>query len=164
MSSKSGGSKRNIKGEKIIADNRKANYLYSIDEVFEAGIILKGSEVKSLRLNRVNISESYASVEDEEVFLINSNIPAYKNAIFTNHKPKRRRKLLLHSREINKLKNASQQKGMTLVPMKLFFNEKGIAKISIGVGKGKKLHDKRQDEKRKDWDKQKSRLLKENRN
>lgn len=164
MSSKSGGSKRNTKREKIIADNRKANYLYSIDEVFEAGIILKGSEVKSLRLNRVNISESYASVEDEEVFLINSNIPAYKNAIFTNHKPKRRRKLLLHSREINKLKNASQQKGMTLVPMKLFFNEKGIAKISIGVGKGKKLHDKRQDEKRKDWDKQKSRLLKENRN
>ena len=164
MSSKSGGSKRNTKGEKIIADNRKANYLYSIDEVFEAGIILKGSEVKSLKLNRVNISESYASVEDEEVFLINSNIPAYKNAIFTNHKPKRRRKLLLHSREINKLKNASQQKGMTLVPMKLFFNEKGIAKISIGVGKGKKLHDKRQDEKRKDWDKQKSRLLKENRN
>ena len=132
--------------------------------MFEAGIILKGSEVKSLRLNRVNISESYASVEDEEVFLINSNIPAYKNAIFTNHKPKRKRKLLLHSREINKLKNASQQKGMTLVPMKLFFNEKGIAKISIGVGKGKKLHDKRQDEKRKDWDKQKSRLLKENRN
>ncbi|RPF90979.1 MAG: SsrA-binding protein SmpB [Rhizobiales bacterium TMED168] len=160
MSSKSGGSKKNMKGEKIIADNRKANYLFTIEDVFEAGIVLKGSEVKSLRLNRVNISESYASEEGGEIYLINSNIPAYKNAIFSNHKPKRKRKLLLHSREINKLKNASQKKGMTLIPIKLFFNEKGIAKISIGVGKGKKLHDKRQDEKRKDWDKQKSRLLK----
>ena len=160
MSSKSGGSKKNIKGEKIIADNRKANYLFTIEDIFEAGIVLKGSEVKSLRLNRVNISESYASEEGGEIYLINSNIPAYKNAIFSNHKPKRKRKLLLHSREINKLKNASQKKGMTLIPIKLFFNEKGIAKISIGVGKGKKLHDKRQDEKRKDWDKQKSRLLK----
>ena len=149
-----------MKGEKIIADNRKANYLFTIEDVFEAGIVLKGSEVKSLRLNRVNISESYASEEGGEIYLINSNIPAYKNAIFSNHKPKRKRKLLLHSREINKLKNASQKKGMTLIPIKLFFNEKGIAKISIGVGKGKKLHDKRQDEKRKDWDKQKSRLLK----
>ena len=160
MSSKSGGSKKNMKGEKIIVDNRKANYLFTIEDVFEAGIVLKGSEVKSLRLNRVNISESYASEEGGEIYLINSNIPAYKNAIFSNHKPKRKRKLLLHSREINKLKNASQKKGMTLIPIKLFFNEKGIAKISIGVGKGKKLHDKRQDEKRKDWDKQKSRLLK----
>ena len=160
MSSKSGGSKKNMKGEKIIADNRKANYLFTIEDVFEAGIVLKGSEVKSLRLNRVNISESYASEEGGEIYLINSNIPAYKNAIFSNHKPKRKRKLLLHSREINKIKNASQKKGMTLIPIKLFFNEKGIAKISIGVGKGKKLHDKRQDEKRKDWDKQKSRLLK----
>jgi len=162
MSSKSGGSKRNTKGEKIIADNRKANYLFSIEEVFEAGIVLKGSEVKSLRMNRVNIAESYASEEGGEIYLLNSNIPSYKNAIFTNHKPKRKRKLLLHSREINKLKNASQKKGMTLIPMKLFFNEKGIAKITIGIGKGKKLHDKRQDEKRKDWDKQKSRLLKNN--
>ena len=110
----------------------------------------------------MNITESYASVEGGEIFLINSNIPAYKNAIFTNHKPKRRRKLLLHSREINKLKNASQQKGMTLIPLKLFFNEKGKAKISIGLGKGKKLHDKRQDEKKKDWNKQKARLLKDN--
>ena len=162
MSSKSGGSKRNNKEEKIIADNRKANYLFTIEEVFEAGIVLKGSEVKSLRMNRANIAESYAAEEGGEIFLINSNIPAYKNAIFTNHKPKRKRKLLLHSREVNKLKNASQKKGMTLIPMKLFFNEKGIAKISIGVGKGKKLHDKREDEKRKDWDKQKSRLLKNN--
>ena len=160
MSSKSGGSKKNMRGEKIIADNRKANYLFTIEDVFEAGIVLKGSEVKSLRLNRVNISESYASEEGGEIYLINSNIPAYKNAIFSNHKPKRKRKLLLHSREINKLKNASQKKGMTLIPIKLFFNEKGIAKISIGIGKGKKLHDKRQDERRKDWDKQKSRLLK----
>ena len=160
MSSKSGGSKKNIKGEKIIADNRKANYLFTIEDIFEAGIVLKGSEVKSLRLNRVNISESYASEEDGEIYLINSNIPSYKNAVFSNHKPKRKRKLLLHSREINKLKNAAQKKGMTLIPIKLFFNEKGIAKISIGIGKGKKLHDKRQDEKRKDWDKQKSRLLK----
>ena len=162
MSSKSGGSKKNNKGEKIIADNRKANYLFSIDEVFEAGIVLKGSEVKSLRMNRANIAESYASEEGGEIFLINSNIPAYKNAVFTNHKPKRKRKLLLHAREINKLKNASQQKGMTLIPLKLFFNEKGKAKISIGLGKGKKLHDKRQDEKKKDWDKQKARLLKDN--
>ena len=162
MSSKSGGSKKNNKCEKIIADNRKANYLFSIDEIFEAGIVLKGSEVKSLRMNRANIAESYASEEGGEIFLINSNIPAYKNAVFTNHKPKRKRKLLLHSREVNKLKNASQKKGMTIIPLKLFFNEKGIAKISIGIGKGKKLHDKREDEKRKDWDKQKSRLIKHN--
>ena len=162
MSSKSGGSKKNIKGEKVIADNRKANYLFSIEEVFEAGIVLLGSEVKSLRLNKANIAESYASEEEGEIFLINSNIPSYKNAIFTNHKPKRKRKLLLNSREINKLKNASQQKGMTIIPLKLFFNEKGIAKITIGLGKGKKLYDKRQDQKRKDWDKQKSRLLKNN--
>ena len=162
MSSKSGGSKKNIKGEKVIADNRKANYLFSIEEVFEAGIVLLGSEVKSLRLNKANIAESYASEEEGEIFLINSNIPSYKNAIFTNHKPKRKRKLLLNSREINKLKNASQKKGMTIIPLKLFFNEKGIAKITIGLGKGKKLYDKRQDQKRKDWDKQKSRLLKKN--
>ena len=162
MSSKSGGSKKNFKGEKVIADNRKANYLFSIEEVFEAGIVLLGSEVKSLRLNKANIAESYASEEEGEIFLINSNIPAYKNAVSTNHKPKRKRKLLLNSREINKLKNASQKKGMTIIPLKLFFNEKGIAKISIGLGKGKKLHDKRQDQKRKDWDKQKSRLLKNN--
>ena len=162
MSSKSDGSKKNIKGEKVIADNRKANYLFSIEEVFEAGIVLLGSEVKSLRLNKANIAESYASEEEGEIFLINSNIPAYKNAIFTNHKPKRKRKLLLNSREINKLKNASQKKGMTIIPLKLFFNVKGIATISIGLGKGKKLHDKRQDQKRKDWDKQKSRLLKNN--
>ena len=160
MSSKSGGSKKNIKGKKIIADNRKANYLFTIEDIFEAGIVLKGSEVKSLRLNRVNISESYASVENGEIYLINSNIPTYNNAKFSNHKPKRKRKLLFHSREINKLKNAAQKKGMTLIPIKFFFNEKGIAKISIGIGKGKKLHDKRQDERRKDWDKQKSRLLK----
>ena len=162
MSSKSGGSKRNIKGEKVIADNRKAKYLFSIEEIFEAGLVLVGSEVKSLRLNKANISESYASEEEGEIFLINSNIPSYKNAKFTNHKPKRKRKLLLNSREINKLKNASQKKGMTIIPLKLFFNSKGIAKISIGLGKGKKLHDKRQDQKRKDWDKQKSRLLKNN--
>ena len=118
-----------------------------IDEIFEAGIVLKGSEVKSLRMNRANIAESYASEEGGEIFLINSNIPAYKNAVFTNHKPKRKRKLLLHSREVNKLKNASQKKGMTIIPLKLFFNEKGIAKISIGIGKGKKLHDKRDREK-----------------
>ena len=133
MSSKSGGSKKNIKGEKVIADNRKANYLFSIEEVFEAGIVLLGSEVKSLRLNKANIAESYASEEEGEIFLINSNIPAYKNAIFTNHKPKRKRKLLLNSREINKLKNASQKKGMTIIPLKLFFNSKGIAKISFEV-------------------------------
>ena len=130
MSSKSGGSKKNIKGEKVIADNRKANYLFSIEEVFEAGIVLLGSEVKSLRLNKANIAESYASEEEGEIFLINSNIPAYKNAIFTNHKPKRKRKLLLNSREINKLKNASQKKGMTIIPLKLFFNSKSMSNSS----------------------------------
>ena len=110
MSSRSGGSKKNVKGEKVIADNRKANYLFSIEEIFEAGLVLVGSEVKSLRMNKANIAESYASEEEGEIFLINSNIPAYKNAIFTNHKPKRKRKLLLHSIEINKIKNSSQKK------------------------------------------------------
>ena len=139
MSSKSGGSKKNIKGEKVIADNRKANYLFSIEEIFEAGLVLLGSEVKSLRLSKANIAESYASEEEGEIFLINSNIPPYKNAIFTNHKPKRKRKLLLNSREINKLKNASQKKGMTIIPLKLFFNSKGIAKISICFSKSKNI-------------------------
>ena len=149
-------------GHKIICLNRKASFNFFFQEILEAGIVLKGSEIKSVRAGKVNIAESYASEEEGEIFLINSNIPAYKNAIFTNHKPKRKRKLLLNSREINKLKNASQKKGMTIIPLKLFFNSKGIAKISIGLGKGKKLHDKRQDQKRKDWDKQKSRLLKNN--
>ena len=149
-------------GHKIICLNRKASFNFFFQEILEAGIVLKGSEIKSVRAGKVNIAESYASEEEGEIFLINSNIPAYKNAISTNHKPKRKRKLLLNSREINKLKNASQKKGMTIIPLKLFFNEKGIAKISIGLGKGKKLYDKRQDQKRKDWDKQKSRLLKNN--
>ena len=131
MSSKSGGSKKNIKGEKVIADNRKANYLFSIEEIFEAGLVLLGSEVKSLRLNKANIAESYASEEEGEIFLINSNIPPYKNAIFTNHKPKRKRKLLLNSREINKLKNASQKKGMTIIPLKLFLMRKELPKYLL---------------------------------
>lgn len=148
-------------GIKVIAENRKARHSYEIVETFEAGLVLQGSEVKSLREGTANIAESYASEEEGEIYLINAYIPEYSKASHFNHESRRPRKLLLHTKEIAKLIIAIQREGMTLVPLKLYFNERNIAKLSIALAKGKKVHDKRQTEKKKDWDRQKARLLRE---
>ena len=144
---------------KIVADNRKARYSYSIDETLEAGIMLLGSEVKSLRSGRSTIAESYAFAKDGELFLVNAYIPEYTQASRFNHEPRRQRKLLVHKREAGKLAAAIQREGMTLIPLRLYFNPKGIAKIELGIAKGKKLHDKRETEKKRDWQRDKARLM-----
>jgi SsrA-binding protein len=144
---------------KVVADNRKARYAYSIDETLEAGIMLFGSEVKSLRSGRSTIAESYAFAKDGELFLVNAYIPEYTQASRFNHEPRRQRKLLVHKREAGKLAAAIQREGMTLIPLRLYFNPKGIAKIELGIAKGKKLHDKRETEKQRDWQRDKARLM-----
>jgi SsrA-binding protein len=147
---------------KIAAQNRKARFNYEIGETFEAGIALTGSEVKSLRTGKATIAESYADAHDGEIWLINANIPEYKQSgPYNNHEPKRHRKLLLHKRQVNKLIGAVEREGMTLVPLKLYFNARGRAKIEIALGRGKKLHDKRETAKKRDWARQKSRLMRE---
>lgn len=151
--------KKKDDGTKIIADNRKARYAYAIDDTLEAGLILTGSEVKSLRNGKAMIAESYAFAKDGELFLVNSYIPEYSQASRFNHEPKRMRKLLVHKREASKLSTATQREGMTLIPLKLYFNPKGIAKIELGIAKGKKLHDKRETEKKRDWQRDKARLM-----
>jgi SsrA-binding protein len=151
-------SKRAIK---VVADNRKARFNYEIGEVFEAGLALTGSEVKSLRGGKATIAESYADTRGDEIWLINSNIPEYLQAARFNHTPKRPRKLLLHRGQINKLLGAVEREGMTLVPLKLYFNEKGRAKIEIALGRGKKLHDKRETERKRSWEREKGRLLRQ---
>ena len=145
-------------GLKIISNNRKARFNYFFIEFFEAGIVLKGSEVKSLRDGKANISESYAFDSKGEIFLVNSHIPAYKESSYNNHDPKRDRKLLLKKREINKLIGRSSRENLTLIPTKLYFR-KGKAKVEIAVAKGKKQYDKRQVKKRKDWDREKARYF-----
>ena len=144
---------------KVVADNRKARFNYAIGEVFEAGIVLTGSEVKSMRAGKTSIAESYATSRDGELWLLNSNISEYKQAGRFNHEPKRPRKLLLHQRQINKLIGAVEREGMTVVPLKIYFNAKGRAKIEIALARGKKLHDKRETEKKRSWDREKGRLL-----
>ncbi len=144
---------------KIVADNRKARFNYEIGDVVEAGIALTGTEVKSLRKGHATIAESYADARDGEIWLINANIPEYVQASRFNHAPKRPRKLLLHKRQINKLAAGVEREGMTIVPLRLFFNEKGRAKIDIALGRGKKLHDKRETDKKRSWDRERSRLL-----
>ena len=151
-------SKRAIK---VVADNRKARFNYEIGEVFEAGLVLTGSEVKSLRGGKATIAESYADARDNEIWLINSTIPEYLQAARFNHLPKRPRKLLLHRRQIDKLLGAVEREGMTLVPLKLYFNEKGRAKIEIALARGKKLHDKRETEKKRDWEKERGRIMRD---
>jgi SsrA-binding protein len=146
---------------KIIADNRKARFNYAIGETFEAGIALTGTEVKSLRQGKATIGESYADSRGREIWLVNANIPEYLQANRFNHAPKRPRKLLLHRRQVDKLIGAVEREGMTLVPLKLYFNEKGRAKIELALAKGKKLHDKRETEKKRDWDREKGRLLRQ---
>lgn len=146
---------------KMIAENRKARYNFFIDEVIEAGIMLTGTEVKSLRQGQASIAESYASEEDGELFLINSNIPIYTQGNRFNHEPKRHRKLLLKKRQVNQMLAGVNRKGMTIVPLKLYFNEHGKVKLEIGLAKGKQNHDKRQTEKDRSWNRDKSRLMRE---
>lgn len=148
---------------KIVAENRRARYDYAIEDDLECGIILEGSEVKSLRIGGTNIAESYAAVEEGELWLVNSYIAPYNQAKTFRHEERRRRKLLISRKEMSNLWNATQRKGMTLVPLVMYFNHKGLAKIKIGIAKGKKNHDKRETEAKRDWSRQKQRLLKDNR-
>ena len=163
MSKKSGGAKkaRREAGRTIIADNRKARFNFEILEVFEAGIELQGTEVKSLRENTAGLAESYASEENGELWLINGYIPEYNQGNRFNHEPRRPRKLLMHRREISRLIGAVQREGLTLVPLKLYFNDRGRAKLEIALAKGKKAHDKRQTEKDRSWQRDKARLMRE---
>jgi SsrA-binding protein len=145
--------------QRVVADNRKARHLYFIESTLEAGLMLMGSEVKSLRTGKANIAESYAQAKDGEIFLVNSYIPEYLMANRFNHEPRRVRKLLVRKAEARRLSAAVQREGMTLVPLRVYFTPKGIAKIELGLAKGKKLHDKRQTEKARDWARDKARLM-----
>lgn len=144
---------------KLAADNRKARYNYEIIETLEAGIALQGTEIKSLRGGRATIGESYAGPMGTELFLFNAHIPEYLEANRFNHNVKRPRKLLLHRRQINKLMGAIQRDGFTVIPLKVYFNEKGRAKVEIALARGKKLHDKRDTLKKRSWDRERGRLL-----
>jgi SsrA-binding protein len=144
---------------RVVADNRKARFNYEIGETFEAGIMLTGTEVKSLRLGKATIAESYADAKGSEIWLVNANIPEYLQGGRFNHAPKRQRKLLLHRRQIDKLAGAIERDGMTLIPLKLYFNEKGRAKVELALGRGKKLHDKRETDRKRAWERERGRLL-----
>ena len=150
--------KKTISGLKIITINRKASFNYFFKEMFEAGIVLKGSEIKSVRLGKINISDSYAVDKDGEIFLINSHIPIYKQASYSNHNPYSERKLLLNKREINKIIGRIHEDGLTIVPTKMYF-KKGKAKLEIAVAKGKKQFDKRLTKKTRDWNREKARYI-----
>jgi SsrA-binding protein len=147
---------------KIVAENRKARFNFEIVDTYEAGLVLTGTEVKSLREGKANIAESYATEEGGEIWLINSYLPEYLQANRFNHETRRRRKLLLHKKQVARLFSAVNREGMTLVPLKIYFNDKGRAKLELALAKGKKLHDKRETEKARDWNRQKSRLLRQN--
>ncbi|HEU4969755.1 SsrA-binding protein SmpB [Sphingomonas sp.] len=149
--------------KKIVAENRRARFDYFIDQVFEAGIVLTGTEVKSLRFGEGSIAESYAEVKNDEVWLVNSNVPEFSHGNRFNHEPKRPRKLLLKEREIARMHGAVAREGMTLVPLSIYFNGKGRAKVELALAKGKKAHDKRETIKERDWKREQSRLLREHR-
>ncbi|MEZ5790415.1 MAG: SsrA-binding protein SmpB [Nitratireductor sp.] len=146
---------------KLIADNRKARHNYEFIDSLEAGIVLTGTEVKSLRNGKANIAESYATEEGGEIWLINSYIPEYLEGNRYNHSPRRRRKLLLHKKQMAKLMQGVNREGMTLVPNRLYFNDRGIAKLQIALAKGRKAHDKREVSKERDWNREKGRLLRD---
>ena len=150
--------KKTSVGLKIISINRKASFKYFFERVYEAGIVLKGSEIKSIRLGKINIADSYAIERRGEIYLMNSHIPLYKNASYSNHNPTDDRKLLLNKREINKLIGKINREGFTIIPTKIYF-KKGKAKIEIAVAKGKKQYDKRQAKKNKDWQRDKARYV-----
>lgn len=147
---------------KVIAENRRARFDYAIEDDIECGIILEGSEVKSMRVGGTNIAESYASVDDDELWLVNGYIAPYKQAKTFGHEERRRRKLLVSRKQKADLWNATQRKGMTLVPLVMYFNHRGLAKIKLGIAKGKKNHDKRETSAKRDWNRQKARLMKDN--
>jgi SsrA-binding protein len=146
---------------KIIAENRRARFDYFITDTVEAGIMLTGTEVKSLRVGKANIAESYAAVEGADIMLVNADIPPYSQANRFNHEPRRPRKLLLHRKQIDRLMGAVQREGLTIIPTKLYWNDKGMAKLEIGLAKGKKLHDKRETAAQRDWQRDKARLMRE---
>ncbi len=154
-------SKKPPETKRVIAQNRKARHDYFIEDTLEAGIVLLGSEVKSLREGNANIQDAYADEKNEEIYLLNSHITEYKWANPMNHEPKRPRKLLLHKNQIKRLIGKVQAKGYTIVPLSIYFNEKNKVKVELGIAKGKKQYDKRETEKKKDWDRQKQRALKE---
>lgn len=160
MAAKKGG-KAEV-GRRVVADNRKARFNFEILETFEAGLQLTGSEVKSLRNGRASLGEAYATVENSgELYLVNAHIPEYFAATRENHPPRRPRKLLMHRRQIDRLAGAISREGLTVVPLKLYFNDRGIAKLEIALARGKKVHDKRQTERDRDWARDKARLLRE---
>jgi len=146
---------------KTVAENRRARFDYHIDEVFEAGIALSGTEVKSLRSGEGSIAESYAEVRGGEAWLVNANIPEFSHGNRFNHEPKRPRKLLLHARELNRLFGAVERKGMTMVPLSVYFNSRGRAKVELALAKGKQAHDKRASVKERDWKRDKARIMRD---
>jgi SsrA-binding protein len=146
---------------KLIAENRRARFDYFLEQTFEAGLSLTGSEVKSLRNGRANIAESYAAVEGDQIVLVNADIPPYAQANRFNHEPRRPRKLLLHRKEIDRLIGAVQREGRTIVPTKLYWSDKGMAKLEVALAKGKKVHDKRDAAAERDWQRDKARLMKD---
>jgi SsrA-binding protein len=148
-------------GLKTVADNRKARFHYEIVETYEAGIALTGTEVKSLRGGKATIGDAYAGPSGEEFFLFNAYIPEYLQANRFNHETRRPRRLLLHKRQINKLIGATQREGFTVIPLKIYFNDRGRAKVELGLGRGKKLHDKRETEKERTWNRERARLMRE---
>ncbi|WP_334175860.1 SsrA-binding protein SmpB [Pseudoxanthobacter sp.] len=154
-------SRANAPARTLVADNRKARFNYEIVDTLEAGIELHGSEVKSLRTGKANIADSYAAEDGGDLILYNAYIPEYLQANQFNHETRRPRRLLLHRREIHKLAIAVQREGMTLIPLKLYFNDKGRAKVELALGRGKKLHDKRETEKERTWNREKARLLRD---
>ena len=147
--------------QKIVAENRRARFEYTIDQVFEAGIALTGTEVKSLRGGEGSIAESYAEVRGDEVWLVNANVPEFSHGNRFNHEPKRPRKLLLREREITKLRVGVGREGMTVIPLSIYFNRRGRAKVELALAKGKKLHDKRETIKARDWKRDQQRLLRD---
>ncbi len=146
---------------KTVAENRRARYEYFIETVYEAGIALTGTEVKSLRFGEGSIAEAYAEVKDGQVWLVNANVPEFSHGNRFNHEPKRPRKLLLHEREINKLHGAVMRQGMTIVPLAIYFNGQGRAKVELALAKGKKIHDKRDTEKDRDWKREQGRIMRD---
>ncbi|HEX6959794.1 MAG TPA: SsrA-binding protein SmpB [Ferrovibrio sp.] len=146
---------------RTVAENRRARFDYHLDEIFEAGVVLLGSEVKSLREGRASLQDAYATEQGGEIWLINSHIPEYHGANRFNHEPRRQRKLLLKHKEIGKLIGSLKRGGVTLVPLSIYFNERGKAKVKIALARGKKLHDKRETEKARDWQREKHRLMRE---
>ncbi len=154
--------KKEDDGRKVVAENRRARFEYFIEDTWEAGISLTGTEVKSLRKGQANITESYASTEEGGLWLINAYIPEYQGAgRYFQHEPRRKRRLLLHKKEIHKISIAIERQGMTLIPLELYFNARGIAKLKLALAQGKKLHDKRETAKKRDWNREKARIMRD---